>query len=134
VAFVLFFFELVISCLGKKGYFLHGTGFYFLLDAVSTISLIPDTGILNLNDEDYSDNPSNNEALKAGRASKASKATRVIRLVRLVRMVRIVKLWKMHGGNEEVEEIEDNEIEPTKVGAKVSLTAGAKRQQQHQTA
>ena len=68
----------------RSGFF--GIGFYFLLDFVSTISLIPDTNLMSITDA--SGGQGDNEALKAGRASKASKATRVIRLVRLVRMVR----------------------------------------------
>ncbi|GMI46928.1 hypothetical protein TrCOL_g9065 [Triparma columacea] len=117
IAFFLFTFELVASAVAKKGYFLN---FYFWLDLISTVSLLPDTGLINLNSAEYSGSTGDNEALKAGRASKASKATRVIRLVRLVRMVRIVKLWKMHGAQEEVDEFEENEIEPTKVGAKLN--------------
>ena len=114
LALVLFVFELLISSVGKKGYFM---GFYFALDVVSTLSMIPDTGLLEMSDVGSSDN---DNALKAGRASKASKATRIIRLVRLVRMVRIVKLWKMHGAEEEVETIKDSDIEPTKVGKKLN--------------
>ena len=104
MALFLFAFEVVISSIGKRDYFL---GFYFWLDLVSTISLLPDTGLIDLTDDgdgESTNQGDNTEALKAGRASKASKATRVIRLVRLVRMVRIVKLWKMHGGTEDVEE------------------------------
>ncbi|GMH87188.1 hypothetical protein TrVE_jg6898 [Triparma verrucosa] len=125
VALFLFAFELLISSIGKRDYFL---GFYFFLDFISTVSLVPDTGLIDFTEENYSNNnASDNEALKAGRASKASKATRVIRLVRLVRMVRIVKLWKMHGGNEDENEqfeaeqkAKDNDIEPTKVGKRLN--------------
>lgn len=73
VALILFAFELVISSIGKRDYFL---GFYFFLDFISTVSLIPDTGLIDFTEENYAQNNSDNEALKAGRASKASKATR----------------------------------------------------------
>jgi len=115
-----FCFELFLSCIGKIGYF---PNFYFWLDLISTLSLIPDSGVIDLDDlfpDAEAGATTGTDAIKAGRASKAARATRVIRLVRLVRMVRIVKLYKMHAGDEEEVVNDKVEIEPTKVGKKLN--------------
>eukprot|EP00357_Protocruzia_adherens_P001022 CAMPEP_0114995004 /NCGR_PEP_ID=MMETSP0216-20121206/13473_1 /TAXON_ID=223996 /ORGANISM="Protocruzia adherens, Strain Boccale" /LENGTH=951 /DNA_ID=CAMNT_0002358967 /DNA_START=34 /DNA_END=2889 /DNA_ORIENTATION=- len=98
----LFFFtlEIVLGCLGKDNYPLS---FFFWLDVVATISLIPDIGwIWNeiVNTEDSSSAGSDNaeqatQLARAGRASRAgTRAGRIIRIVRMIRLIRIVKLYK----------------------------------------
>ena len=87
----LFFFtlELVLASLAKpKEYFLH---FFFWLDLVSTLSLIPDIGWIwdNITNVQSADN-----ATSLAKTSRAGRVTRVIRVIRLIRLIRIVKLYK----------------------------------------
>ena len=117
IAFVCFTLELLASCVGKVGYL---GGFYFWLDAVSTISLLPDTGFVDVFGSGGEGGGTLN-ALKAGRASRAARATRVIRLVRLVRMVRVVKLYKLGSKGDDIEvNTSEATLEPTKVGKKLN--------------
>jgi len=87
VCLFVFLFEVVISSLGKADYFL---GFFFVLDVVSTFSLILDLtwvseALLGDGDGDVS-------SLRSGRTARiGAKAGRVVRVIRLVR---IIKLWK----------------------------------------
>lgn len=117
IALLMFGTELTMSCLAKPNYY---NSFYFWLDVVSTVSLVPDITFLwkLILGEDDESGAESAQALKAGRASRAgTKASRIIRIVRLVRMVRIVKLYKMHGAKE-VEQT--STIEPSKVGKKLT--------------
>ena len=64
VALVVFTGELTISCVGKPNYMFEkggimGLGFYFLLDGVSTVSLIPDTNLFSLSGGDDGDGTDN---------------------------------------------------------------------------
>lgn len=94
VALALFVTEFTVFSIGKPGYLFS---FYFWLDLVATLSLIPDIGwIWNplTNSDDSSDVGSADE-VRAGRAARAgTRAGRVVRIVRLIRLVRIVKLYK----------------------------------------
>jgi hypothetical protein len=116
IALIFFCVELGSSCLAKGDYLFS---FYFWLDFVSTISLLPDIGFIEIPGLSTS---SQGDALKAGRGARAgSKASRIIRLVRLVRMVRVVKLYKMHGGGQDVmAEQRVSALEPSKVGKKLT--------------
>ena len=116
IALIFFCVELGSSCLAKSDYLFS---FYFWLDFVSTISLLPDIGFIEIPGLSTS---SQGDALKAGRGARAgSKASRIIRLVRLVRMVRVVKLYKMHGGGQDVmAEQRVSALEPSKVGKKLT--------------
>merc|ERR1711871_1260686 len=103
-----FILELFLNWMANPGWCL---GFYFWLDFLATLSLIPDIGWMwdplwaaitgdgaNSNGADAG---TSGDALKVGRSSRAgAKAGRVVRIVRLVRMVRMVKLYKMHGNTE----------------------------------
>ena len=87
----LFFFtlELVLASIAKPDeYFLS---FFFWLDLVSTLSLIPDIGWIwdNITNVQSADN-----ATSLAKTSRAGRVTRVIRVIRLIRLIRIVKLYK----------------------------------------
>ena len=95
----LFFFtlEIVLGCVAKEGYLLS---FFFWLDVIATLSLIPDIGWIW--DEIIGESASGNDATqaskiaRAGRASRAgTRAGRIIRILRVIRLIRIVKLYKL---------------------------------------
>ena len=93
ICLFLFTLELVLSFLTKDGY---KWSFYFWLDLVATLSLVPDIGwmwdtALGLN----SGNSDGKSVKDAGNASRAgTRTTRVFRIIRIVRLIRIVKLYK----------------------------------------
>lgn len=86
---VVFVFEIVVASLGKPDYFL---GFFFVLDVVSTLSLVLDISAVSnalfcgTGEED------SGSAVRASRASRVG--ARTARVVRVIRLVRIVKLYK----------------------------------------
>jgi class 3 adenylate cyclase len=95
----LFFFslEIILASLVKPGYWLS---FYFWLDFVATISLIPDIGWIW--DPIMGDSGGGNNAVqatkiaRAGRASRAgTRAGRIVRVLRVIRLIRIAKLYKL---------------------------------------
>lgn len=95
----LFFFliEVILGSLVKENYFL---GFFFYLDVVATLSLIPDIGWLwdpiVGNEDSGNDAAQASQIARAGRASRAgTRAGRVIRILRVIRLIRIVKLYKL---------------------------------------
>jgi hypothetical protein len=86
---IIFFFEIVLSMYAKPEYPFH---FFFYLDIISTLSMIPDCGwiwelVINNGVE-------NKSATDLAKASRAGRVTRVIRVIRLIRLIRIVKLYK----------------------------------------
>jgi len=85
ICLVVFLLEILLSSLGKNDYF---GGFFFVLDVVSTLTLIMDlTWIAEvmLGGEGA-------DKLRSGRTARiGAKAGRVVRVIRLVR---IIKLWK----------------------------------------
>jgi class 3 adenylate cyclase len=96
ICLALFSLELVISCIVKKDYL---WSFYFWLDLIATLSMIPDIGWIwypMIGIEEDGDSGGNaSQIQKAGRASKAgTRTSRVIRIIRLIRLIRIVKLYK----------------------------------------
>jgi class 3 adenylate cyclase len=105
LALLCFFLELTFNTYSKADYV---WGFYFWLDVIATLSLIPDVGWIwdaIMGTGGGSGSGAQDSALKAGRASRAgTRAGRVVRIVRLVRLVRIVKLYKHVQDTEEVEE------------------------------
>jgi class 3 adenylate cyclase len=102
LALALFFFELSLNFYARKNW---RFGFYFWLDFLATISLLPDIGwiwepmsaaMFGTEAQEQQD------AIAAGKPARAgTKTGRVVRIVRLVRMVRMVKLYKMNGGDDE---------------------------------
>jgi hypothetical protein len=121
IALILFLFELVVQCVYQKDYIF---GFYFWLDLIASISLLPDIGwVWNaiVSSSATTGGTDSAATLKAGRASRAgAKAGRIVRIVRLVRLVRIVKLYKLAAGVDDAELNEAIKREPTKVGKKLT--------------
>lgn len=85
--FVLFALEIVLQSLVEETYFLQ---FFFWLDLVATISLLPDVGWIM----ETMQNTTTSKAASIAKTSRAARVTRIIRIVRIVRLVRIVKLYK----------------------------------------
>lgn len=87
----MFGIEIFLASIAKEDYFLT---FFFWLDVVSTISMIPDIGWIwdLMIGQGSSSNASN--AASLAKTSRAGRVTRVIRVIRLIRLIRIVKLYK----------------------------------------
>lgn len=90
-----FAFEISLASYAKEEY---PWTFFFYLDIISTVSMIPDCGWITDWISGESDN-SGDEGGTAGAAqmaktSRAGRVTRVIRVIRLIRLIRIVKLYK----------------------------------------
>ncbi|CAK4081656.1 unnamed protein product [Aphanomyces euteiches] len=89
-SFILFTVEFLLSCYAKPDYV---GSFYFYLDSIATISLVPDIG--------------NVWSLIVGTGSghaaaqSAGKTGRILRVVRIVRLIRIVKLIKWRHDEEQ---------------------------------
>jgi class 3 adenylate cyclase len=93
ICLFLFTAELIFSFILKPGY---KWSFYFWLDLIATLSLVPDIGwmwdaALGL-DSGKSDGKSVKDAGNASRAG--ARTARVFRIIRMVRLIRIVKLYK----------------------------------------
>lgn len=81
-----FSFEVVLSSIGKKDYFM---GFFFGLDVISTGSLMLDLTFVS--DALFA---SNNGFGQARTGQTARLGTKTARVVRVIRLIRIVKLYK----------------------------------------
>jgi class 3 adenylate cyclase len=128
-AFGFFSLELILSFIFKPEY---RWTFYFWLDFIATISIIPDIGwiwnaIIQVNQSNSSGNV--NSAQNAGKSSRAAtRSTRVIRVVRLVRLMRIAKLYKhakivMQSKTNQVQSENESELtipKESRVGKKLS--------------
>lgn len=120
LAMLLFIVELVLNSYAKHGYLGR---FYFWLDLMAVLSLVPDIGWIWDPIQGDSDDSASTSAIRAGRASRAgTKAGRVVRIVRLVRLVRIVKLYKhlKRQKGEDVDEDPINADQPSQVGKRLS--------------
>jgi len=128
IVLAMFFSELCMNCIARPGYAPHcqptlaaWARFYFWLDLIATVSIIPDIGWLWDLITGGGDT-SENGAIKSARASRA--AAKAGRVVRLVRLVRLVKLYKMHNKNNDDDggAIGQSAVrhEPSKVGNKLS--------------
>lgn len=85
-----FLFEIILASFAQENYLFS---FFFYLDIVSTVSMIPDVGWLW--EAIIGDSSGNStSATDLAKTSRASKVTRVIRIIRLIRLIRIVKLYK----------------------------------------
>jgi hypothetical protein len=89
VGMICFALEIVLSSYAKPEYIFS---FFFYLDMVSTVSMIPDCGWIW--DAIVGDADTSSNATDLAKTSRASKVTRVIRILRLIRLIRIVKLYK----------------------------------------
>ena len=122
VTFLAFLAELLLTHFARSDY---TGGFYFWLDFIAMLSIVPDIGWLwepltGTGDGQGSD--VGQEALKAGRASRAgTRAGRLVRIIRLVRLVRLVKLYKVTVGRDDEKRMKQRIREqPSKVGEKMS--------------
>jgi len=84
---VCFAVEILLASVSVDDYFL---GFFFWLDVISTISMIPDCGWI----WDPLTGGGGTSATDLAKTSRAGRVTRVIRVIRLIRLIRIVKLYK----------------------------------------
>mmetsp|Transcript_44963 Transcript_44963/g.104007 ORF Transcript_44963/g.104007 Transcript_44963/m.104007 type:complete len:1031 (-) Transcript_44963:112-3204(-) len=87
ICMCVFSVEIVLSCLGKPDYFL---GFFFILDVVSTLTMLLD--ITYINDALLTESDDDVDNLKASKTTKLG--ARAARIVRVLRLVRLVKLYK----------------------------------------
>jgi hypothetical protein len=89
--FAAFIIEIFLASISKEDYFLT---FFFWLDVVSTLSMIPDIGWIWDAMIGTGDSSSAGNAASLAKTSRAGRVTRVIRVIRLIRLIRIVKLYK----------------------------------------
>jgi hypothetical protein len=87
----MFAFEITLACIAKEGYF---NSFFFWLDFVSTITMIPDIGWIWFLIVGTGSTGQVGNAAQLAKTSRAGRITRVIRVIRLIRLIRIVKLYK----------------------------------------
>jgi hypothetical protein len=88
VAIICFTIEILLSSYAKEDYMYS---FFFWLDILSTVSMIPDCGWIYESD---SATQGASDVSDLAKNSRASRAIRVIRIIRLIRLIRIVKLYK----------------------------------------
>ena len=87
IGMLAFTVEIILASLVMDDYW---NSFFFWLDLVSTISMIPDCGWIW---EPLTGGGGTN-ATDLAKTSRAGRVTRVIRVIRLIRLIRIVKLYK----------------------------------------
>lgn len=90
-----FCLEIFLAFYSKQEY---RFSFFFYLDIISTISMIPDcewiwTAIVDTSST-TNDGSSASSATGLAKTSRAGRVTRIIRILRLIRLIRIVKLYK----------------------------------------
>eukprot|EP00927_Polykrikos_kofoidii_P007052 TRINITY_DN12881_c0_g1_i2.p1 TRINITY_DN12881_c0_g1~~TRINITY_DN12881_c0_g1_i2.p1 ORF type:complete len:814 (+),score=178.06 TRINITY_DN12881_c0_g1_i2:68-2443(+) len=93
VCLMLFVFtvEVVLSCIGKDDYF---PSFFFVLDVVSTATLILDVTPIADTLSGVSDEDGNTKEMRGGRTAKlGAKAGRILRVLRLVRILKLYKAY-----------------------------------------
>ena len=118
IALVLFTIEIVFASIAKPKEYRFK--FYFWLDILATVSLIPDIGWIwdsLVESITFLSGSATETILDGAKASRnGAKVGRVVRIVRLVRLVRIVKLFK------QVQNDEDTNVkdEPSNVGKVLS--------------
>ena len=89
IAIIMYLAELILASLVVDGYVLS---FYFWVDAVSLISMLPDISFIVQSIEGGLGGAGDGaDIAKTGRASKVIK---IIRIIRLIRLLRVVKLYK----------------------------------------
>jgi hypothetical protein len=87
---VCFTAEIVLASYAKEEYLLS---FFFWLDIISTLSMLPDIGWV-WDPLISSGGDASADATDLAKTSRAGRVTRVIRVIRLIRLIRIVKLYK----------------------------------------
>lgn len=94
VGIFVFAFEISLASYSKEEY---PWTFFFYLDIISTVSMIPDCGWITdwLSGEGNEQQEGGTDgAAQMAKTSRAGRVTRVIRVIRLIRLIRIVKLYK----------------------------------------
>lgn len=92
ISLLAFSVEIFLGCLSIDGYF---NSFFFWLELIATLSLIPDCGWIW-----YSITQQGNALLVSGittdlvKSSRAARVLRTIRIVRFMRLIRFVELYK----------------------------------------
>lgn len=90
----IFTFEIFISVLGKADYWL---GFFFILDVVSTATLVLDLTWVNeaaFGGTTNTDTSEEGDTLRSGRTARVG--AKAARMIRVLRLVRILKLYKAY--------------------------------------
>ena len=91
LCFIIFMVEIIIGATCRQIYFLT---FFFWLDLISTLSMLPDIGWFWDIVVGGGNNVQAGNAAQLAKTSRAGRVTRVIRVIRLIRLIRIVKLYK----------------------------------------
>jgi hypothetical protein len=86
---ICFTIEIILASYAKEEYLLS---FFFWLDIISTLSMVPDIGWVR--DQMFGSGEHSEDATDLAKTSRAGRVTRVVRVIRIVRLVRIVKLYK----------------------------------------
>lgn len=92
-AMATFTFEIIASIYAVEGYL---WSFFFWLDVISTVTMIPDIGWLwvLIVKGGAEGGDGGGQATDLAKTARASKVTRILRVVRLARVIRLVKLYK----------------------------------------
>lgn len=91
-SFIAYCLEIILASIAIDGYF---NSFFFWLDVVSTVTMLPDCGWIW-----YPIMQQGSALLATGKTAdiakttRSSRVTRIIRIIRLMRLFRIVKLYK----------------------------------------
>lgn len=88
IGMIAFAVEILLASISMDEYF---NSFFFWLDLVSTVSMIPDCGWIW---DPLTGGGGGTDATDLAKTSRAGRVTRVIRVIRLIRLIRIVKLYK----------------------------------------
>ena len=120
---ILFFMEAAIRCYVQRAYF---NSFFFWLDIVATLTLIPDwiQAFLPNDDSGSGDGGggAGSEQLQLARVGRSARVgTRIGRLLRLLRVLRVLKLFmaarkKKLDGKEETVAVEAKDYPPSELG------------------
>ena len=95
IAMIAYTLEIILGSIALDGYFMS---FFFWLDIVSTLSMIPDCGWIwfplmdSLTDNDSLQDRGTTDIAKTTRSGRVTRI--IIRIIRLMRLFRIVKLYK----------------------------------------
>jgi hypothetical protein len=87
IAMGLFLTELILSILAVEKYF---PGFYFWVDVLSLLSMLPDISFLI---EALEGDVGSGEGVDIAKNSRTSRVIKIIRIIRLIRLLRLVKLY-----------------------------------------
>ena len=89
IAILLYMAEFIIGVICIDKYFLS---FYFWVDLVSLLSMVPDVSFLL--EEIEGGLGGADESADIAKTGRASKVIKIVRIIRLIRLLRVVKLYK----------------------------------------